>query len=211
MEIEQLAATPISFTFRTKAFLDESENLVSLDTLHIVFPRWHHRDGESFSRAISSTKRVTSLRSVNISRFVNKEPDLDFVRTYIYHSVDRGFVIELKLIVISFSSIQLSRLLVKLCNNHICTSKYLLYCITITSNPNGDSFHAPNHNPNLNANPIYIYIHIWKQYTKSIIDKIQTRKQMHWLTSRKSKLSIENKLKIYKTIIKPIWTYGIPL
>ena len=34
---------------------------------------------------------------------------------------------------------------------------------------------------------------------------------MHWLTSRKSKLSIENKLKIYKTIIKPIWTYGISL
>ena len=28
---------------------------------------------------------------------------------------------------------------------------------------------------------------------------------------RKSKLSTENKLKIYKTIIKPIWTYGIPL
>ena len=34
---------------------------------------------------------------------------------------------------------------------------------------------------------------------------------MHWLTSRKTKLSIESKLKIYKTIIKPIWTYGIPL
>ena len=34
---------------------------------------------------------------------------------------------------------------------------------------------------------------------------------MHWLTSRKSKLSTENKLKRYKTIIKPIWTYGIPL
>ena len=34
---------------------------------------------------------------------------------------------------------------------------------------------------------------------------------VYWLTSRKSKLSIENKLKIYKTIIKPIWTYGIPL
>ena len=33
---------------------------------------------------------------------------------------------------------------------------------------------------------------------------------MPWLTSRKSKLSIENNLKIYKTIIKPIWTYGIP-
>ena len=63
----------------------------------------------------------------------------------------------------------------------------------------------------------YLGLHIdtqltWKQHTKSIIDKIQTtRRQMYWLTSRKSKLSIENKLKIYKTIIKPIWTYGIPL
>ena len=34
---------------------------------------------------------------------------------------------------------------------------------------------------------------------------------MYWLTSGNSKLSIENKLKIYKMIIKPIWTYGIPL
>ena len=34
---------------------------------------------------------------------------------------------------------------------------------------------------------------------------------MYWLTSRNSILSIENKLKIYKTIIKPIWTYKIPL
>ena len=34
---------------------------------------------------------------------------------------------------------------------------------------------------------------------------------MYRLTSRNSKLSIENKLKIYKMIIKPIWTYGIPL
>ena len=63
----------------------------------------------------------------------------------------------------------------------------------------------------------YIGLHLdtqltWKQHTKSIIDKIQTtRRQMHMLTSRKSILSIENKLKIFKTIIKPIWTYGIPL
>ena len=52
----------------------------------------------------------------------------------------------------------------------------------------------------------------WKQHTKSIINKIRIkRKRMYWLTSRSSKLSIENKLKIYKTIIKPIWAYGIPL
>ena len=44
------------------------------------------------------------------------------------------------------------------------------------------------------------------------MDKIRIkRRQMYWLTSRNCKLSIENKLKIYKTIIKPIWTYGIPL
>ena len=53
---------------------------------------------------------------------------------------------------------------------------------------------------------------IWKLHTKSIVEKIQkTRRQMHWLTSRKSKLGIKSKLKIYKTIIKPIWTYGISL
>ena len=63
----------------------------------------------------------------------------------------------------------------------------------------------------------YLGLHLdtqltWKLNSKSIIEKIQkTRRQTHWLTSRKSKLSIENNLKIYKTIIKPIWTYGITL
>jgi hypothetical protein len=34
---------------------------------------------------------------------------------------------------------------------------------------------------------------------------------MYWIIGRKSNLSLENKLLIYKTILKPIWTYGIPL
>jgi hypothetical protein len=34
---------------------------------------------------------------------------------------------------------------------------------------------------------------------------------LYWLLGRKSQLSIENKLLIYKTIIKPIWTYGIQI
>jgi hypothetical protein len=34
---------------------------------------------------------------------------------------------------------------------------------------------------------------------------------MNWLTNRKSQLSIENKITIYKAIIKPVWTYGIEL
>jgi len=35
--------------------------------------------------------------------------------------------------------------------------------------------------------------------------------RMYWFIGRKSKPSLENKLLIYKTILKPIWTYGIPL
>jgi hypothetical protein len=34
---------------------------------------------------------------------------------------------------------------------------------------------------------------------------------MYWLLGRKSQLSLRNKLLLYKTILKPIWTYGIQL
>jgi hypothetical protein len=34
---------------------------------------------------------------------------------------------------------------------------------------------------------------------------------MYWILCRKSELALTNKLLLYKTIIKPIWTYGIPL
>jgi hypothetical protein len=37
-----------------------------------------------------------------------------------------------------------------------------------------------------------------------------TLTKMHWLLGRQSKLSTTNKL-LYKTILKPIWTYGIQL
>jgi hypothetical protein len=36
-------------------------------------------------------------------------------------------------------------------------------------------------------------------------------RQMYWFLGKKSSLSIENKLLLYKAIIKPIWTYGIEL
>jgi hypothetical protein len=36
-------------------------------------------------------------------------------------------------------------------------------------------------------------------------------KEINWLIGRKSNLSIENKLLVYKVVIKPIWTYGIEL
>jgi hypothetical protein len=38
-----------------------------------------------------------------------------------------------------------------------------------------------------------------------------TLSKMYWLLGRKSKLSIINKLLVYKVILKPNWTYGIQL
>ena len=39
---------------------------------------------------------------------------------------------------------------------------------------------------------------------------LKTR-EMNWLIGKNSPLSLENKLLIYKTVLKPIWTYGIML
>ena len=49
--------------------------------------------------------------------------------------------------------------------------------------------------------------HIWSK-RKQLNLKIRS---MYWLLSKKSKLSTENKLLIYKSIIKPVWTYCIQL
>jgi hypothetical protein len=38
-----------------------------------------------------------------------------------------------------------------------------------------------------------------------------TLTKLYWLLGRKSKLSTGNKFLMYKTILKPIWTYGIQL
>nr|KAF7438777.1 hypothetical protein H0235_001168 [Vespula pensylvanica] len=42
-------------------------------------------------------------------------------------------------------------------------------------------------------------------------DRISRFSILKTLISRKLKLNIENKLLIYKIVIKPIWTYGIQL
>lgn len=34
---------------------------------------------------------------------------------------------------------------------------------------------------------------------------------MYWFIGRKSKLFLDNKVLLYKTILKPVWTYGIQL
>ena len=43
-------------------------------------------------------------------------------------------------------------------------------------------------------------------------DEMQIKfRNMYWLMNRRSELSISNKLKIYKQILRPAWSYGIQL
>jgi hypothetical protein len=77
---------------------------------------------------------------------------------------------------------------------------------------------------NINNNPIpvktevkYLRLQLdekltWKSHIKANRRQLDLKiKNMYWLLNRKSKLSMENKLFIYKHILKPIWTYGIEL
>jgi hypothetical protein len=61
----------------------------------------------------------------------------------------------------------------------------------------------------------YLWLHLDKRLTwhKYIFAKLKqlgiTLTKLYWLLRCKSKLSTKNKLLVYKTILKPIWTYGI--
>jgi hypothetical protein len=63
----------------------------------------------------------------------------------------------------------------------------------------------------------YLGLHLDRRLTwhKHIFTKGKqlglTLSKMHWLLGRKSQLSATNKLLLYKTIPKPMWTYGIQL
>jgi hypothetical protein len=52
----------------------------------------------------------------------------------------------------------------------------------------------------------------WKPHIAKKRKQIDlTIQRLNWLIGRKSNLSIDNKLLIYKTITIPIWTYGLEL
>jgi len=53
---------------------------------------------------------------------------------------------------------------------------------------------------------------IWRPHITAKKTQINHKlRQMHWLIGRKSKLTTENKLLLYKAILKSIWTYGVQL
>lgn len=58
-------------------------------------------------------------------------------------------------------------------------------------------------------------IYVWNKKRENLT---KTRKQLnlkvkdnHWLIGNKSKLSLDNKVLVYKTIIKAVWTYKIEI
>jgi hypothetical protein len=63
----------------------------------------------------------------------------------------------------------------------------------------------------------YLGIHLDRRLTLAKHIQIKRKqlnqkdKQIHWLLGIRSTLSIENKLLLYKAVLKPIWTYRIQL
>ena len=66
-----------------------------------------------------------------------------------------------------------------------------------------------------NAKYLGVYLDRRLTWSKHILTKRcaagQKVRNMYWLLNDKSKLSLENKLLLYKCVIKPIWTYGLQL
>jgi len=63
----------------------------------------------------------------------------------------------------------------------------------------------------------YVGLHLdekltWKTHLKAKQGQLELKlKNMNWLINTRSQLSLDSKLTVHKTILRPIWTYGIEL
>ncbi|KMQ85663.1 reverse transcriptase [Lasius niger] len=52
----------------------------------------------------------------------------------------------------------------------------------------------------------------WNEHIKKKKAELNIKyRQLYWLLGRNSELSVENKIRIYNQILKPVWTYGIQI
>ena len=63
----------------------------------------------------------------------------------------------------------------------------------------------------------YLGLHLdtklnWRVHIAKKRKQLELRyRELYWLLGRTSPLSIKNKLLLYKTVVAPIWTYGLEL
>ena len=52
----------------------------------------------------------------------------------------------------------------------------------------------------------------WKKHISEKSKQLKEKlRKFYWFTGRRSNLSTQNKIALYKAVIKPVWTYGIQL
>jgi hypothetical protein len=97
---------------------------------------------------------------------------------------------------------------------NVTNSTYLTF--TIRNNPSPPVYLNGVEIPSA-ATVKYVGLHLnnklkWKAHIAKKRKQIDLRfKELWWLLGRKSHLSVNNKLLLYKSIIAPIWTYGLEL